>query len=110
MDHHLVHLKGKYGNPQGRAPSGLPSCCTHLTSLAPPFPCTCSLGVLAAGNRNARIIITVDWHIKRYFCYGSVVKHALDHFKKYLRSGTPPAPEQGTPTFSLPNPYSCVYP
>lgn len=38
-----------------------------------------------SGNRMARIVISKEWHIQRYFCYGAVVKMALQHFRRYLR-------------------------
>jgi hypothetical protein len=49
--------------------------------------CLCALPPYVAdiGNRSARIIISTDWHVKRYFEYGAVVKMALNHFRRFCR-------------------------
>ncbi len=41
--------------------------------------------LVAKGNKEARIMISSDYHIKRYFHYGALVREALVHFKRFLR-------------------------
>jgi len=41
--------------------------------------------LVAVGNKGARLMVSSDFHVKRYFHYGALVREALIHFKRYLR-------------------------
>jgi len=48
-----------------------------------------------AGNTQARLLISKDGHMERYFQYADLAKNALSHFRRFLRAKPKPYSSDG---------------